>query len=151
MPQSLARILIHVVYSTKHRKPWLHDEGVRHELHAYMTKTLQSLDCPPSACDGVEDHIHFLCQLSRKIKVMDLIEEVKTSSSKWIKTKGRSYKDFHWQGGYGAFSVSESNRSAVIRYIQRQEEHHRRMTFQEEFRLLCVKHGIEIDERYVWD
>ena len=151
MPQSLANILIHVVFSTKHRRPWLKDVGVRHELHAYMTKTLQSLKCPPSACDGVEDHVHFLCQLSRKIKVMDLIEEVKTSSSKWIKTKGPSYRGFYWQGGYGAFSVSESKRSDVIRYIRNQESHHQRFTFQEEFRQLCAKHGIEIDERYVWE
>jgi REP element-mobilizing transposase RayT len=151
MSQSLARILIHVVFSTKHRQTWLKDVNVRCELHAYMTRTLQSLECPPSACNGVEDHIHFLCQLSRKIKVMDLIEEVKTSSSKWIKTKGPNYRDFYWQGGYGAFSVSESNRGAVIAYIQSQEEHHRTMSFQDEFRLLCAKHGIEIDERYVWD
>ncbi len=151
MPQSLARILIHVVFSTKHRTPWLKDIGVRRELHAYITKTLQSLECPPSACDGVEDHIHFLCQLSRKIKVMDLIEEVKTSRSKWIKTKGQAYRGFYWQGGYGAFSVSESKRSDVIRYIQNQESHHQRLTFQEEFRKLCARHGIEIDERYVWD
>ena len=151
MPQSLANILIHVVFSTKRRQTWLKEIAVRHELHAYMTRTLQSLDCPPSACDGADDHVHFLGQLSRKVKVMDLIEEVKTSSSKWIKTKGPSYRDFYWQGGYGAFSVSESNRSAVIQYIQRHQEHHRRMTFQEEFRRLCAKHGIEIDERYVWD
>ncbi|MEX2175746.1 MAG: IS200/IS605 family transposase [Pirellulaceae bacterium] len=151
MPQSLAKILVHVVFSTKHRTPWLKDSAVRHELHAYLTKTLQTLECPPSACDGVADHIHFLCQLSRKIRVMDLIEKVKTASSKWIKTKGPAYGNFYWQGGYGAFSVSESSRRAVIEYIRRQEEHHRQMTFQDEFRTLCRKHGIEIDERYVWD
>jgi putative transposase len=82
---------------------------------------------------------------------MDLIEEVKTSSSKWIKTKGQAYRSFYWQGGYGAFSVSESKRSDVVRYIQNQEEHHRRLTSQEEFRKLCARHGIEIDERWVWD
>jgi putative transposase len=111
----------------------------------------QSLECWPSAVDGVADHVHFLCLLSRKIRVMDLIEEVKTSSSKWIKTKGSHYQDFYWQAGYGAFSVSESMRSRVISYINRQEEHHRVQTFQEEYRALCKLHGIEIDERYVWD
>jgi putative transposase len=151
MPQSLANVLIHIVFSTKHRTPWLKDFAVRHELHRYMMGTLQSLECWPSALDGVEDHIHVLCQLSRKIAIMDLIEEIKTSSSKWIKTKGTSYRDFHWQAGYGVFSVSESNRDVLIRYIQNQAEHHKRMTFQDEYRALCARHGIEIDERYVWD
>lgn len=99
----------------------------------------------------MEDHIHILCLLSRKIAVMKLIEEIKTSTSKWIKTKGRAYRGFYWQGGYGAFSVSESKSEEVQRYIQRQAEHHRRITFQDEFRQLCAKHDIEIDERYVWD
>jgi REP-associated tyrosine transposase len=151
MPQSLAKVLIHVVFSTKHRTPWLKNREIRKELHRYMMGTLQAMECSPSALDGVEDHVHFLCQLSRKIAIMDLIEEVKTSSSKWIKTKGASYADFHWQARYGAFSVSESLRSKVIHYIQTQEEHHKRLTFQEEFRALCERHGIEIDERYVWD
>jgi REP element-mobilizing transposase RayT len=151
MPQSLASILVHCVFSTKLRAPYLRDIDVRHELHAYVTRTLQSLDCPPSAVDGVEDHIRFLCLLSRKIKVMDMVEEVKTASSKWIKTKGPSYRSFCWQAGYGAFSVSESMRTRVIRYIRSQEEHHRTMTFQDEFRQLCEKHRVQIDERYAWD
>jgi hypothetical protein len=82
---------------------------------------------------------------------MDLVEELKTASSKWIKTKGPNYHDFHWQSGYGVFSVSESKRAQVIDYIQNQQEHHKKLTFQDEFRQLCAKHGIEIDERYVWD
>jgi REP element-mobilizing transposase RayT len=151
MPQSLAKVLIHIVFSTKHRTPWLKDRDVRKELHRYMMGTLQSLECWPSALDGVEDHIHILCQLSRKIAIMDLIEEVKTASSKWIKTKGVSYHNFHWQAGYGVFSVSESRRADVIHYIQTQEEHHQCLSFQDEFRALCERHGIEIDERYVWD
>ena len=116
-----------------------------------MMGTLQALECWPSALDGVEDHVHILCQLSRKVALMDLVEEVKTASSKWIKTKGPQYHDFHWQAGYGAFSVSESKRGDVIHYIQTQEEHHRKLSFQDEYRALCAKHGIEIDERYVWD
>jgi len=151
MAQSLSKILVHFVWSTKHRTPWLQDLGTRQELHKYMMGTLQGLECWPLALNGVEDHVHFLCQLSRKIKVMDLVEEVKTSSSKWIKLQGAAYRDFHWQAGYGAFSVSESMREVVIRYIQNQEEHHRRIAFQDEFRELCRRHRVEIDERYVWD
>lgn len=149
--QSLAKVLLHIVFSTKHRTPWLKDAAVRQELHKYMMGVLQGLECWHSALDGVEDHIHCLCQLSRKTAIMDLIEELKTSSSKWIKTRGNAYHDFHWQAGYGVFSVSESQRSVVIRYIQNQEEHHRKSTYQEEFRALCARHQIEIDERYVWD
>jgi len=151
MPQSLAKVLIHGVFSTKNRTPWLKDREVRKELHRYMMGTLQGLECWPLALDGVEDNVHFLCQLSRKIAIMDLIEQVKTASSKWIKTKGASYRDFHCQAGYGVFSVSESNRGNVVLYIENQEEHHKRMTFQQEYRALCERHGIEIDERYVWD
>jgi REP element-mobilizing transposase RayT len=151
MPQSLSKVLLHIVFSTKHRAPWLKDPAIRQELHKYMMGILQGLECWPLALDGVEDHVHCLCQLSRKIAVMDLIEELKTSSSKWIKTKGRDYRNFHWQAGYGVFSVSESKRPDVTRYIQNQEEHHRQNTYQDEFRALCARHQIEIDERYVWD
>jgi REP element-mobilizing transposase RayT len=139
------------VFSTKHRTPWLEDMAVRHDLHRYMMGALQGLECCPSALNGIEDHIHVLCQLSRKIAVMDLIEELKTSSSKWIKTQGSAYHDFHWQSGYGVFSVSESQRPKVIHYIQTQEEHHHALTYQDEFRILCSRHGLQIDERYVWD
>ena len=151
MPQSLAKILVHLVFSTKHRQRFLQDENVRGEFHGYTIGVLKNLECPSLAVNSAEDHIHILCLLSRKIAVMKLIEEIKTSTSKWIKTKGSAYRKFYWQGGYGAFSVSESKRDAVIRYIERQQEHHQRLTFQEEFRQLCAKHGLEIDERYVWD
>jgi len=151
MSQSLSKILVHIVFSTKHRKTFLKDEAVRGELHAYTIGVLKSLESPSLAINSVEDHIHILCVLSRKIAVMKLIEEIKTSTSKWIKTKGPAYRSFYWQGGYGAFSVSESKRSEVEQYIHRQQEHHKRLTFQEEFRSLCAKHGVDIDERYVWD
>lgn len=151
MPQSLAKVLVHIVFSTKHREPILRDEGIRSELHAYTIGVLKSIESPSLAVNSVKDHIHILCLLSRKIAVMKLIEEVKTSTSKWIKTKGPSYRGFYWQGGYGAFSVSESMRAPVVQYIQSQQEHHGRLTYQEEFRRLCAKHGIEIDERYVRD
>jgi putative transposase len=151
MAQSLAKLLVHIVFSTKHRQTFLKDETVRGELHGYTIGVLKSLESPSLAINSVDDHIHILCLQSRKIALMKLIEEIKTSTSKWMKTKGPVYRGFYWQGGYGAFSVSESKRDEVERYIHRQPEHHRRLTFQEEFRQLCTKHGIEIDERYVWD
>ena len=151
MPQSMARVVIHIVFSTKHRKTWLDDKDVRCDLYKYVAQTLSTIECPGITIGGVEDHIHILCNLSRKMAIMDLIEELKTSSSKWIKKQGTKYRDFYWQRGYGAFSVSESKVPEVREYIDNQEEHHKRMTYQEEFRLLCQRHGIEIDERYVWD
>src|SRR5262245_65160107 len=151
MPQSLANVLIHVVFSTKNRQPFLKIESVRDELHAYTISVLKSLDSPSLAINSVEDHIHILCQLSRKIAIAELIEELKTSTSKWLKTKAPSLHDFHWQSGYGVFSVSQSKRDDVVRYIQSQEEHHHHINYQDEFRQLCAKHAIEIDERYIWD
>ena len=151
MPQSLSKVLVHIVFSTKHRKPFLQDPDIRGQLHAYAIGVLARLESPSIQMGSVEDHVHVLCLLSRKLSVAKLIEEIKTSTSKWIKTKGQGYRGFYWQGGYGAFSVSESKREEVVRYIARQPEHHRRLTFQEEFRRLCAKHGVQVDERYVWD
>jgi hypothetical protein len=110
-----------------------------------------NVDSPAIILGGVEDHIHALCLLSRKFAIMSVIQEAKTETSKWIKKKSMGTSDFAWQGGYGAFSVSESNIPQVRKYIEGQEAHHRRMTFQDEFRELCLRHGIELDERYAWD
>lgn len=151
MPQSLAKVLIHIVFSTKHRTPWLRDAQIREELYRYMATVLKTMDSPALIINGVEDHVHILCSLSRKFAIMKVIEEVKKDPSRWIKTKGDEFADFHWQGGYGAFSVSESKADEVRRYIANQETHHTRMTFQGEFRKLCQRHGVAIDERYVWD
>ena len=151
MPQSLAKVLLHIVFSTKNRAPYLKNKAVREQLYGYGAGVLKELECPPIVIGGVEDHLHMLCLLSRKITIAKLIETFKTATSKWIKTQGPVYKGFYWQGGYGAFSVSESQKAVVQRYIDNQEEHHRRLTFQEEFRELCRKHEIAIDERYVWD
>jgi REP element-mobilizing transposase RayT len=151
MPQSLAKVLLHITFSTKDRYPFLKSKKDREALYAYGSGTLQEIECPAIILGGVEDHLHILCLLSRKVTIAKLIETIKTSTSKWIKTRGPNYKGFYWQGGYGAFSVSESKKSVVEQYIRTQEEHHRRRTFQEEFRELCQKHGIAIDERYVWE
>lgn len=150
MAQSLSKILIHLVFSTKNREHVLTDE-VRSELHPYMNKVLVEMDSPAIAIGSVEDHIHILFRLSKNHALCKVIEEVKTSSSKWIKTKGAQFKSFHWQSGYGAFSVSQSNVEEVQSYIANQKEHHRTKTFQEEFRTFLKKYEVDFDERYVWD
>ncbi|MBC8351277.1 MAG: transposase [Planctomycetes bacterium] len=152
MPQSIARVALHIVYSTKHRRPWLKDRQLCEELYAYKATILRdNVDSPAIIINGVEDHIHALCLLSRKFPIMKVVEEAKTETSKWLKKQSQDTSDFAWQGGYGAFSVSESNVPQVKKYIQDQQEHHRRMTFQDEFRELCKRHGVELDERYAWE
>ena len=150
MPQSLARIHIHLVFSTKHREPRITDD-LRVSLHAYMATVLQNLDCPAGLINSVDDHIHILFELARTKAISEVVEIVKTSSSKWIKTQGHDHFGFSWQAGYGAFSVSESQVAVVRDYIAGQEEHHRRSTFQDEFRIFLERHRIGFDERYVWD
>jgi putative transposase len=151
MPQSLSNVLLHIVFSTKHRQPFLKSPDIRKELFAYMATVLQELDSPALLINGVEDHLHILNSLSRSVPVKKVIEQIKTSSSKWIKGKGPAYRAFYWQSGYAVFSVSESKKDDVLRYIANQEQHHRRLTFQDEFRKLCERHRLAIDERYVWD
>ena len=152
MSQSLARVLVHIVYSTKGRRPWLKDEGIRQQLYAYKATILRdNVDSPALIIGGVADHIHALCLLSRKFAIKDVIEEAKTETTKWLKKQGRQYADFHWQLGYGIFSVSESNVEQVRTYIANQAEHHKKMSFQDEFRAICRRHGIVLDERYAWD
>ncbi len=150
MSQSLVKNLVHLVYSTKHRQPWIPDE-VRDGLYAYQAGIFKRWESPALAIGGAEDHVHALFSLSKNHALMKIVEEVKKGSSKWMKTDGPRNQAFHWQNGYAAFSVSRSNVADVQRYIEKQEEHHRRMTFQEELRALFGRQGIEFDERYVWD
>jgi putative transposase len=132
MPRSLSKVLIHVLFSTKHREPLISPD-IRPRLHAYIVGILDNLKSPSLQTGGVADHVHVLCALSRTISPADLLEEVKKSSSKWMKADGGA-SGFSWQAGYGAFSIGESQADAVIRYIQNQEAHHRSVTFQDEFR-----------------
>jgi putative transposase len=150
MPQSLARLQVHLVFSTKHRERILTD-GVRPALHAYLATVLQNFGCPALLINSVADHVHILFELGRTVAVSAAVEEVKTTSSKWIKTQGAEFSTFAWQAGYGAFSVSESNVATVRDYIANQAEHHRVKSFQEEYRAFLAKHGVAFDERYVWD
>lgn len=152
VPQSLGKVLIHIVYSTKDRRPWLRDEEIRRQLYAYKAAILrEKVDSPALIIGGFEDHIHALCLLSRNFAIKKVIEVAKTETTKWLKRQGSQYADFHWQSGYGVFSVSESNGAQVKGYIANQEEHHRRISFQDEYRALCQRHGVPLDERYVWD
>lgn len=151
MPQSLAKVIVHIVYSTKNREPWLNESELRKDLYAYCSSILSNADCPVIVMGGVEDHVHIMCLLSRKVAIMDMVKTSKTETSKWLKKKQGELEGFGWQAGYGIFSVSESKVNQVRRYITNQEEHHKRYSFQDEFRELCQRHGIDIDERYVWD
>ena len=150
MPQSLARLHVQLVFSTKHRERILTDGG-RPALPAYMATGLQNFGGPPLLINSVADHVHILFELGRTVAVSAAVEEVKTTSAKWIKTQGAEFATFAWQAGYGAFSVSESNVATVRDDIANQAEHHRVKSFQEEYRAFLAKHGVTFDERYVWD
>ena len=150
MGQSLVKNYIHIVFSTKYRQPLITDD-IESELHAYLGGVCKKLECHPLKVGGYTDHIHILCMLSRKITLMKLLEEIKSHSSKWVKTKGDNFKDFYWQNGYGAFSVKPSEVDVVIRYIANQKEHHSKKTFQREYKAYLKKYDVEFDERYVWD
>ena len=150
MPQSLAKIYLHLVFSTKGRVPTLTDE-TRDPLHSYLATVIKNLGCHANLINSVEDHIHVLFELSRTVSVSTVVEDLKTSSSKWIKVQPGGSSDFAWQSGYGVFSVSQSNVEGVRAYIANQREHHRTRSLQDELRTLLQKHGVEYDERYVWD
>ena len=151
MPQSLSAVYVHLVFSTKERRPFLRDQGTRSLLHAYLGGVSKTLECRSLIVGGVEDHVHLLCRLGRTITQAEWVKELKRVSNGWLKEQGPSYAEFEWQGGYADFSVSQSNLEQVKQYIAGQEEHHRKMTFQDELRVLLRRHEMEFDERYVWD
>ena len=151
MAQSLAKILLHTVFSTKDRHPFLRDKPLRDELHRYLGGILANLDCQPLIIGGVEDHVHLLFTHSRTATVADVVKELKRSSSAWLKAKAADLADFAWQAGYGVFSIGQSQVNDVRAYIAGQEEHHRKVLFQDEFRRLLERYDIAFDERYVWD
>ncbi len=148
MPQSLANILLHVIWSVKERRPLIPD-NLRSGLHGYMAGILKNLESPALIINSVADHVHVLCQLSKNLAACKLVEEVKKRSNKWMKQHG--VLDFTWQNGYGVFSVSQSNVDAVREYIEGQAEHHRKRDFKDEFREFCKRYSVALDERYVWD
>lgn len=151
MPQSLSQILVHLVFSTKNREPWLL-KPLRRDLHAYMATVVRGMDrCECYRVDGVEDHVHLAIRLSRTVTVADVIQRVKTSTSRWMKEQDPGLVHFAWQQGYGSSSVNFRELDILLDYIDGQEEHHRRVGFQEEYRAFLTENGIEFDERYVWD
>ena len=151
MLQSLAKILVHTVFSTNERRPFLRDKSLRDELHRYLGGILTNHDCQPIIIGSVEDHVHILSTLSRTCQTAEMIKEVKRGSSLWLKTKSHDLHDFGWQNGYGVFSIGFSQVETVRKYIAGQEEHHRKVSFQDELRELLKHYEIEFDERYVWD
>ena len=150
MPQSLSNILIHVIWSTKDRQPWL-EPGIREKTHAFLGGAVRQCDCEAYRVGGVADHVHLAVRLSRTLSIAELVKEVKTASSKWLKEQSPEFDGFYWQQGYGAFSVGLSQKETLLHYIDTQEQHHRTRTFQDEYRAFLTKYGIEYDERYVWD
>jgi putative transposase len=149
MPQSLARILVHVVFSTKNREAMLTDT-IRPNAFAYMATVGRDLGCDVFQVGGMPDHVHLAVGLSRTISIAEFVKKVKQTASVWIKENGGGPR-FEWQAGYGAFSIGESQLVALVRYIEGQAEHHRVRTFQEEYRAMLAKYGVEGDERYLWD
>jgi putative transposase len=150
MPQSLSFVLVHIIFSTKDRRPVLYD-SVRIELHAYMATVARHAKCECYRVGSVADHVHIAIRLARTKNISELVEELKSSSSRWLKTKSPELSKFAWQRGYGAFSVGPADLDGLIRYIDKQGPHHRKVTFQDEFRAFLKKYGVEFDERYVWD
>jgi len=151
MPQSLSSVHIHVVFSTKDRKPFLRNVEIQKEVHAYLGGISKKLNCSPVVIGGTEDHVHLLCQLARTISLADWVKEMKRVSSIWIKQREPSLDAFAWQGGYGAFSVSASAIEKTREYITSQQEHHKKQTFQDEYRAFLRKHNMEWDERFLWE
>ena len=150
MPQSLSKVYVHITFSTKYREPYI-DNEIKHQLWKYLAGACRALDCLALIVGGYTDHVHILCRLSRKIAQMDLLEEIKRQSSKWMKLQGEAYFDFYWQNGYGIFSVSPHEKDKVRNYIKNQESHHSKQSFKDELRTLLNKHEVEYDEKYVWD
>lgn len=151
MPQALSAVYLHVVFSTKNRRPFLRDSATRESFQAYLGSVSKQLDCTPILVGGVEDHIHLLARFGRTVSQADWIKELKRVSSRWIKEQGREFSEFEWQGGYAVFLVSPSNLERVKTYVAKQADHHKKASFQEELRALLRKHNVEWDERYVWD
>ena len=148
MPQSLAAVHVHIVFSTKERKPILAARGGRDEAFAYLAETAKRLNCPAIAVGGTDDHVHLLVRLGRTTTIADLVKELKRASTIWMK---HVVPNFAWQAGYGAFSVGLSNLDAVETYILGQEEHHRQVDFAEEYRQFLDRHQVKYDERFLWD
>ena len=150
MGQSLVKNYVHIIFSTKHREPLILPQ-MEDELYKYLGGICKQMECTSIRIGGYLDHVHILCMLSKKIALMKLLEELKSHSSKWMKTKGIMFKNFYWQNGYGAFSVNPAQVDRVIAYIENQKEHHKKKTFQNEYKAFLTRYQVEYNERYIWD
>lgn len=150
MPQSLAKVYLHLIFSMKNRERVLADE-IRSDLHAYMGGILNQLGCAPIEINSEPDHVHLLFLQSRTETISNVVAQVKKSSNDWLRTRGAEYAQFFWQGGYGVFSVSQSAVEEVREYIRDQREHHKKLSFQDEYRAFLRRYQVECDERYVWE
>jgi len=150
MPQSLSFVLVHLIFSTKDRRPLL-AETVRPALYAYLATVVRNAGCECYRVGGIEDHVHLAVRLSRTVNIAELVEQIKSSSSKWLKTQSPTLSKFSWQRGYAAFSVSPTDMDALVEYIAGQEDHHRKRSFQDELRAFLKRYGVECYERYLWD
>ena len=145
---TFTQIYYHIVFSTKNREPVL-EASEREHLFRYTWGILKNKDCHLYRTNGVEDHVHILTSVHPTIALAGLIKDIKVATNTWIKDEG-AFPDFtHWQDGYSAFTVSHTDRDAVIEYIKTQEEHHRRVAFKDELRELLATHGVQSDEKYL--
>lgn len=150
MPQSLSNVLVHLIFSTKGRRPLLNDLALREEMHRYLGGMVNQNG--QSLCvGGVEDHVHLLLVLSRTVTLADLVRDLKRASTLWCRRRDPQLWDFAWQNGYGVFSVGQTEIAIVTNYIVHQEKHHAKRSFQAEYRALLCKYQVAYDERYVWD
>ncbi len=150
MSQSLSKVYVHITFSTKKRQNLI-DDNIKTSIFEYIGGVCKGLNCNPIKVGGHKNHIHVLCLLSKKISQTKLLEELKKKSSKWIKTKGTIYSNFYWQDGYGIFSVNPSEVAVVVSYIENQEEHHKKVTFQNELIGFLKKYNVEYNENYLWN
>lgn len=150
MPQSLSRVYLHIVFGTKHWKPLIYPP-YEADLYKYLAGVCDNVNCPSLTINGYVNHVHILCRLSKNIAISKLLEELKTTSSRWMKKQGKGMESFFWQDGYAAFGVCESAIKNVGRYIDNQHAHHTNNNYREEIIRLLEDNGVEYDERYFWD
>ena len=150
MSQALVKNYMHLIFGTKHRIPLIH-APYANELHAYLGALCNNLDCHTVIVGGYTDHVHVFCMVSQKIALMKRVQELKSNSSRWMKRKDASVKEFYWQDGYGAFSMNPLQVENVIKYITEQHDHHQKFSFQEEYRSFLRKYKVDFDDRYIWD
>jgi REP element-mobilizing transposase RayT len=150
VPQSLAKVYLHLTFSTKARARVITAE-LQPELHAYMGGILRSIGCRPLEINTEPDHVHVLLDFGRTLTIARMVGELKKGSATWLRGNFPQHRNFHWQAGYGVFSVSRWDVEKITHYIRNQREHHKGFSFQDEFRRLCNQYGVKLDERYAWD